>query len=240
MANKRIYDLTEDTAPASGDYIATDKSGEGAASKVNLSKLLLASGTIAGATSQAQTFTNGIIGPSWKPASDSTTALRFQKAAGTAVVTIDTTNSRLGIGVTPEERLHVAGHVLINNNNRLYWYMADGVSRLTALQLDSSDDLNMVIKHNRSLIIKDTSANAMLKLTDVGTTGNLMVTGMVFAGGTTTPTAFLDAAASTTSAASVRIRSGTAPSAPNAGDLWFDGTNLKFYDGTTTRTLSWT
>lgn len=56
MANKRIYDLTEDTAPASGDYIATDKSGEGAASKVDLNRLLLASGTVAGSSSQAQDF----------------------------------------------------------------------------------------------------------------------------------------------------------------------------------------
>lgn len=49
MANKRrIYDLTEDTAPASGDYIATDKSGEAAASKVDISRLVLA-GTLASA-----------------------------------------------------------------------------------------------------------------------------------------------------------------------------------------------
>lgn len=61
MANKRIYDLTEDTSPATGDYLATDKSGEASASKVNLSKFVLASGTVTGAASQAQTFTNGII-----------------------------------------------------------------------------------------------------------------------------------------------------------------------------------
>jgi hypothetical protein len=53
-------------------------------------------------------------------------------------------------------------------------------------------------------------------------------------------TAYADIAASTTSAASIRLRSGTAPTSPNAGDLWFDGTNLKFYDGVATRTLSWT
>lgn len=56
---------------------------------------LLATGTRAGASSQAQTFTNGIIGPSWKPASDSTTALQMRNAGGTAVFTLDTTNSRV-------------------------------------------------------------------------------------------------------------------------------------------------
>lgn len=62
---------------------------------------LLATGATTGATSQAQTFTNGIIGPSWKPASDSTTALQMQQADGTAVLTVDTTNKRVGIGTAP-------------------------------------------------------------------------------------------------------------------------------------------
>lgn len=58
---------------------------------------LLASGATTGASSQAQTFTNGIIGPTWKPSADSTTALQLQNAAGTAVVTVDTTNNRLSL-----------------------------------------------------------------------------------------------------------------------------------------------
>jgi hypothetical protein len=44
--------------------------------------------------------------------------------------------------------------------------------------------------------------------------------------GQTTPTAALDVAASTTARASIRVRSGTAPTAPNDGDLWFDGTHV--------------
>lgn len=65
---------------------------------------LLATGATTGATSQAQTFTNGIVGPSWKPSADSTTALQLQKAAGTAVLNVDTTNGRVGIGTTAPER----------------------------------------------------------------------------------------------------------------------------------------
>jgi hypothetical protein len=57
----------------------------------------------------------------------------------------------------------------------------------------------------------------------------------------TSPTAVADIAASTTARASMRIRAGVAPTVPNDGDLWYNGTNLCFRDGTgTTRTLSWT
>ena len=48
----------------------------------------------------AATFTtpNGIVGPTWRPASDSTTALKVQNAAGTAdILTVDTTGRRLNI-----------------------------------------------------------------------------------------------------------------------------------------------
>ena len=63
---------------------------------------LLATGARTGASSQAQTFTNGIIGPTWKPASNSTTALKVQNAAGTSdIITVDTTNKRVGIGTNP-------------------------------------------------------------------------------------------------------------------------------------------
>jgi hypothetical protein len=44
-----------------------------------------------------------------RPTSDSTTALQLGNAAGTAIVTVDTTNARLGIGATPGEMLHVSG-----------------------------------------------------------------------------------------------------------------------------------
>ena len=46
--------------------------------------------------------------------------------------------------------------------------------------------------------------------------------------------------APSTARAGLRLPSGSAPTTPTAGDLWYDGTNLKFRDGGTTRTLSWT
>lgn len=78
---------------------------------------LLATGTRAGASSQAQTFANGIIGPSWKPASNSTTALQMQKADGTYVVNVDTTNGRVGISTNaPTRLLDVAGDVRLRSH----------------------------------------------------------------------------------------------------------------------------
>jgi hypothetical protein len=53
-----------------------------------------------------------------------------------------------------------------------------------------------------------------------------------------TPTAALDVKASTTSAASIRLRIGTAPTTPSNGDIWFDGTDLKMRIGGVTKTFT--
>jgi hypothetical protein len=52
-------------------------------------------------------------------------------------------------------------------------------------------------------------------------------------GHTNTPTAFMDLAASTTASSSLRIRSGSAPTSPNDGDIWQDGTNIGYRGGST-------
>lgn len=52
-----------------------------------------------------------------------------------------------------------------------------------------------------------------------------------------TPTAIADIGASTTSNASFRMRSGTAPTSPNNGDLWYDGTHYQVQLGGATLQL---
>ncbi|KXK26642.1 MAG: hypothetical protein TR69_WS6001000649 [candidate division WS6 bacterium OLB20] len=58
--------------------------------------------------------------------------------------------------------------------------------------------------------------------------------GLVGIGGVTAPTAILDIAASTASNAHINFTPGTNPTTPNSGDIWFNGTNLNFYDGSST------
>lgn len=53
----------------------------------------------------------------------------------------------------------------------------------------------------------------------------------------TPPTAQLDVDASTSSVASIRVRTGVAPTTPNSGDIWQDGTHLYGYIGGATRQL---
>jgi hypothetical protein len=56
--------------------------------------------------------------------------------------------------------------------------------------------------------------------------------------GGTDVTAFLHIGTSTTSSAHIRLVAGSAPSAPNDGDIWFDGSGLKIRISGTTRTVT--
>jgi len=56
--------------------------------------------------------------------------------------------------------------------------------------------------------------------------------------GTTSPTASVDIVASSLTEASLRIRSGTAPSSPNTGDIYSDGSAIYYYDGSSWDDLS--
>jgi hypothetical protein len=71
-------------------------------------------------------------------------------------------------------------------------------------------------------------------------TTNVVIAGCVAVKGATLSTSTaLIVPASTTAVSSLRIPSGTAPTSPISGDLWYDGTNLVFRDGSTTRLLQW-
>jgi hypothetical protein len=52
------------------------------------------------------------------------------------------------------------------------------------------------------------------------------------------PTANVDIASSSTARASLRIRSGVAPTTPNDGDIWYDGTDIKMRIGGVTKTFT--
>lgn len=56
--------------------------------------------------------------------------------------------------------------------------------------------------------------------------------------GVIAPTAYAHCAASTAAKASLRIAAGTAPTSPNDGDIWYDGTNFKAQVAGVTKTFT--
>ena len=73
------------------------------------SQYLLATGARTGASSQAQAFTSGVVTSAIKPASDSTTALQLQNAAGAPVLNVNTSDGLIAIKTTSTsaERLSI-------------------------------------------------------------------------------------------------------------------------------------
>lgn len=73
--------------------------------------------------------------------------------------------------------------------------------------------------------------------------GNLVLSvtpnGLAIGSATTTGT-WLFIEASTTAKSHIRMFQGVAPSSPADGDFWYNGTNLKFQNGATLRTINWT
>lgn len=143
MANKRIYELAEDATPAAADFLMTDISGAGAALKVNLNKFVLASGTVDGAVSQAQTF--GAAGV--KIAYDANNYATATVAA-TGALTVTTLGAGaadshialmpdgfVGVGaLVPGDNLDVVGGITISgtsgfsaSKNRIYNNAANGL-----------------------------------------------------------------------------------------------------------------
>jgi len=69
--------------------------------------------------------------------------------------------------------------------------------------------------------------------------GGLTAVAPLFNGTTTISGGITTVAACTAARASINIPGGTDPSAPANGDMWFDGTSLKFRAAGVTRTITW-
>lgn len=72
---------------------------------------------------------------------------------------------------------------------------------------------------------------------DVSNDGSLAIVGPFSATGATF-SALLQTAASATGSAGINLPAGTAPTSPNNGDFWFDGTNFKARVGGVTKTFT--
>jgi hypothetical protein len=82
-----------------------------------------------------------------------------------------------------------------------------------------------------------TAWNLYIK-SDAGTTAQNYIDGNTGIGTTTVTAAFLTIAAGTTAKSQINFISSTAPSSPNNGDFWFDGTDVKIRVGGVTKTFT--
>lgn len=88
---------------------------------------------------------------------------------------------------------------------------------------------NLAIKYSWNIGTSVSNTEVMTLLIN----GNLGI-------GTASPTALLNLGASVSSKSSLKIDSGVAPTSPNNGDIWFDGTNIKMRIGGVTKTFTLT
>lgn len=157
-----------------------------------------------------------------------------QNGTSTALVrmnTLSASNSRLDIGVVSNDiQLSVSLSGGLTNQNLILKPAGTGSVVFnpgsgTTLGLDSSSA---------------TTVNLYATPTTVSVGAAATTMNLGAATGATNVKNTLTTAASTTGRAGCNIPSGTAPTSPVSGDFWYDGTNLKFRDGVTTRTITWT
>lgn len=85
------------------------------------------------------------------------------------------------------------------------------------------------------------SINRLPVWTGLSTLGNSALTqlGTLVGVNVAVPTAGLSLPAGTTAAAALNFATGVAPTTPNVGDVWFDGTDLKAHNGAGTQTIAY-
>lgn len=201
-------------------------------------------------------YSTALIGPIWGPAADSTTAIKVTKAdLSTAVLTVDTTNGFFGINATPTHSLTLANANTIalystadqvtnyqrlkissTSGNVVSYDLEKGGSGATGyhswkvggtalLEVDSSQALfygNLMAggTDNSKDIGRLSASPLRFRSMYLGTSIQVGVAA------NTAISAVVDVAASTTARASLRIRTGAAPTSPNDGDIWQDNTNI--------------
>ena len=180
------------------------------------------------------TVTGGLVAPSMRPASDSTTALQWQTAAGTAFLTGDSTNQKT-IAYTTVASGAVRVPLAVDS---------DGITRLSINSPTASGNtgvgffVNNALKWSAAAYAAGGTNYSFVFFNDQSGGSSFFINGdnnnVGFGLGNTSPTAGVDIPASTTNRASLRIRSGVAPTSPNAGDVWFDGTHFYGYTGSAT------
>ena len=91
----------------------------------------------------------GVITNKIYPSADSTTALQFYKSNGTTnVLTLDTTNSRLGIGVTPTVALDVVGTGHFSGETTTYYGVKINTGQALTCRTTNDNSYGHVMKYS--------------------------------------------------------------------------------------------
>lgn len=187
----------------------------------------------------------------------------FWAGSSTGLV-YDHANTRLGVGVSPSYGLHVvssSGYLITGDTEadattkqgrwgtRPYttsqtpfiWFYGAAGSASNQLNIGGGTGSGQAatdIWFYTASAVNTTTGTVRGRIDGSGDWTLARDGGRVFIGGSTTPTATLDLLASSTTRAPLRIRAGTAPTSPNDGDIWFDGSDLKLRAGGVTYTLT--
>jgi hypothetical protein len=192
----------------------------------------LLTGTRAMATSQAQTFTNGLVTALLKPPADSSNAMQIQKASGTTLFILDSTNQDFQFFGSLQSFRPVGSalpNINITGGSNPYVYFQNGVCYGKMQVIDGSNFFLLGTQTNHDMQFYSNSTPRAV----------LSAAGYWFFGDGTAPTAVVDIIASSTARASLRLREGTAPTSPNSGDVWYPtGGRLTLRRSTTTEVVA--
>jgi hypothetical protein len=112
-----------------------------------------------GSTTQIFNADNSVTFAKWKPTADSTTALILYKTNGTTVVAaLDTTNSMLGLGLTPVSKLHQDAGNATANYHQFTCGTTTGVTATdgTLVGLDTTGQFNINQQEALAISVKTT------------------------------------------------------------------------------------
>lgn len=225
-----------------------------------LTGYLLATGATPGATSQAQTFTNGINGSTsangdisirgTSHATKTSSYVLLQEDGGYVGIgtttpdfqlTISDTNTRVKIVNTSTGASSSTGFTLRNSETddttgQTEWHFfvqKDSAGAATGTSTLQIRKRNTLQTEAVTILRTDASNNLVIQS---GFSAGSASNGYVSIGAGS-PTALLYLAASTTTRASQRIVAGTRPTSPNTGDLWDDGSLVSYHNSGATNTV---